>query len=93
MYVTVSCAWAWARGPLVSDWDFIVLYIFCQTAPGDLFEGGPVPIFTVQLDLGAIFDLLVFQKDTFWTTFSHEDTTLAVTCSWLGRPCRDPAFP
>ena len=51
-----------------------------------------MPNFYKQLDFGAILDFHGFQKGTLRTIFSHKVSSFAVTCSWFGRPCRDPAF-
>ena len=48
--------------------------------------------FYKKLVLGTMFDFHGFQKGTLWTTFSHKVSTFAVTVSWFGRPCRDPAL-
>ena len=39
-----------------------------------------------------MLDFHAFQKGNLWTTFSYKVSALAVTFSWFGRPCRDPAF-
>ena len=51
-----------------------------------------MPNFYEKFDFDAIFDFYDFQKGILWTTFSPKVSTFAVTFSWFGRPCRDPAF-
>ena len=48
--------------------------------------------FDAKMIVGAIFDFHDFQKGSLWTTFSLKVSTVAVSCSGFGRPCRDPAF-
>ena len=71
---------------------FLKLFQFFQNCSPNRFLRVPVPNFYKQLDLGAISDFHGFQKGILWWTFSHEVSTFAMTCSWFGRPCRDPVF-
>ena len=61
---------------------------FQNRSRGPLLE---VPIFIGKLDFGTIFDLLFFQKTTFWITFPAQKSTFRYLAEVLepslSRPC------